>query len=431
MSEEKEVLGEKISSEEKEVLGEKISSEEKSIINIKEKKGKTVSGWFIISSLLFLSSIFLVIIFLKQFSKDYLLIGGSCVISVILLFLLLDELSNIIEKVRNAKIEMYEKHMKAMKALYVSNKNSLDEVSEKIQILDENCYKNINDLFIGQKTIAKTIIKKNIEGLRDVRSAVNNIKLDEIKLDNSKIDDNKQDNVVEVKINNEEILESINNLNKECKEISNICGNILGHLSEININSPIQEFDLNSQRVFKEAEENQIVDEIPKPEENEIADEMLKPEQTEIAESQEIDFMKNLGIDFSDNLELREEDFGLLGDELIDKESLIEGLKDSNITDAIEEMKLQEENIVEEQVVEEQVAEEKVVEEPIAEEPVVEEKVVEEPIVEEQVVEEPNISGSTVENSTKNNVGTIEPDLDNSNKQMSADEIAALFAALQ
>ena len=70
----------------------------------------------------------------------------------------------------------------------------------------------------------------------------------------------------------------------------------------------------------------------------------------------------------------------------------------------------EEDSIIEEPVVEEQGAEESVAEEPVAEESVAEEPVVEEPVVEEAEELPPM------------------PDLSDPNKQMSADEIAALFA---
>ena len=84
---------------------------------------------------------------------------------------------------------------------------------------------------------------------------------------------------------------------------------------------------------------------------------------------------------------------------------------------AMEEMTVEEMPLIMEEMPEEPAA--PVVEEPVVEEPVVEEPVVEEPVVEEPVAEEPAPAISL-------------PAMDSDpNKQLSADEIAALFASIQ
>jgi len=101
-----------------------------------------------------------------------------------------------------------------------------------------------------------------------------------------------------------------------------------------------------------------------------------------------------------------------------------------------------EEPITEESVIEESVIEEDIVSEPIIEEPIAEESVAEESIAEESMIEEPvtevteeeddvpfleSLSEEMEDAFSEEEVPEM-PDLSDPNKQMSADEIAALFA---
>lgn len=89
------------------------------------------------------------------------------------------------------------------------------------------------------------------------------------------------------------------------------------------------------------------------------------------------------------------------------------------------------ENVDEVAVTEEAVTEEPVIEEPVIEEPVIEEPVIEESVIEESVIEEPTIEASIAEEPTAEEPTDISSIIsDDPNKQLSADEIAALFAAL-
>lgn len=105
----------------------------------------------------------------------------------------------------------------------------------------------------------------------------------------------------------------------------------------------------------------------------------------------------------------------------------------SNITEPenVDEVAVTEEAVTEEPVIEEPVIEEPVVEEPVVEEPVIEEPVIEESVIEESVIEEPTIEASIAEEPTAEEPTDISSIIsDDPNKQLSADEIAALFAAL-
>ena len=356
---------------------------------------------------------------ITNFSKQYVVIGAVGLLVAISFAFLVDEI--ISAKADNKSYgddnQYLEEILKLQKAIYLNGKNITTQNDNFNELFEEK----VQTIIDNEKSIAKVLIKKNKENSDAILEAVNTvdvsipeipapvvnvpeIKLPDITIPEIKVPDINvpEVKIPEIRISDEKISESvtaakneiirlIEKLSEDIKNIQNMeeLMSIKDKLSDSVVNDMVSE-----------------VEELSEPEEAESVVENIEPEV---------------------------------------EESTAKEIEPEVEEPAVEEAVVEPEPIVEESVTEPEPVVEEIKVEPVSEdpnkqlsadeiaalfasvgasteEPVVEETVVEpEPIVEERVTEpEPVVEEIKVE-----------PVSEDPNKQLSADEIAALFASIQ
>ena len=356
---------------------------------------------------------------ITNFSKQYVVIGAVGLLVAISFAFLVDEIMS--AKADNKSYgddnQYLEEILKLQKAIYLNGKNITTQNDNFNELFEEK----VQTIIDNEKSIAKVLIKKNKENSDAILEAVKTVEISipeipapvvnvpEIKLPDITIPEIKvpdinvpEVKIPEIRISDEKISESvtaakneiirlIEKLSEDIKNIQNMeeLMSIKDKLSDSVVNDMVSE-----------------VEELSEPEEAESVVENIEPEV---------------------------------------EESTAKEIEPEVEEPAVEEAVVEPEPIVEESVTEPEPVVEEIKVEPVSEdpnkqlsadeiealfasvgasteEPVVEETVVEpEPIVEERVTEpEPVVEEIKVE-----------PVSEDPNKQLSADEIAALFASIQ
>lgn len=105
---------------------------------------------------------------------NYLAIIGTGLLLLLLFELVMDEVTRKINRSNEQKILQTEEYMKSQKAIYLANKRGFESIIKKLDEKSEKNTEEINNLFAGQKSIAKAIIRKNIESFDDTKESIVN-----------------------------------------------------------------------------------------------------------------------------------------------------------------------------------------------------------------------------------------------------------------
>ena len=420
---------------------------------------------------------------ITNFSKQYVVIGAVGLLVAISFAFLVDEI--ISAKADNKSYgddnQYLEEILKLQKAIYLNGKNITTQNDNFNELFEEK----VQTIIDNEKSIAKVLIKKNKENSDAILEAVNTvdvsmpeipapvvnvpeIKLPDITIPEIKIPEIKVPDVnvpevkiPEIKISDETISESvtaakneiiklIEKLSEDIKNIQNMeeLMSIKDKLSDSVVNDMVSEVEELSEpeeaesvveNIEPEVEESTAKEIEPEVEEPAVEEAVVEPEpivEESVTEPEPVvEEIKVEPVSEDPNKQLSADEIA----------ALFASVGASTEEPAVEETIVEPEPIVEETVTEPEPAAEEIKVEPVSEdpnkqlsadeiealfasvgasteEPVVEETVVEpEPIVEERVTEpEPVVEEIKVE-----------PVSEDPNKQLSADEIAALFASIQ
>lgn len=397
-------------------MGEK--NEEKNI-----KNRNIVSSILIVEVMVFITLLISEFYLIKRMPGNYLIILGGGLFVIIDVYLITDEIIKIINKSYKQKMLQIEEYMKSQKAIYLSSKKGFESINEKLEEVEKSTREAIDALFSGQKTIGKTIIKKNIESLAEVRSAVESLN---VQLSESKQDKNVQDDLAAgIERFEQAVVSAIRNgsdefsqVKKECVSIREACGILIEKLDNINIE------ELLKQNI-KEMQED-------RPEEDQLSGyepmSMIEDGPEQISEPEEIpepwkeqpseepvleetqDLLQEMGISESDGLFNSETENEIMNQDILDEESILANLNEFEQMDLLGDFNLD------------------MSDEPIetdSETDLMETGITEEP---EEAEEQKEI---TQQESEPEKEPVKAPDLSDPNKQMSPDDIAALIASMQ
>ena len=415
---------------------------------------------------------------ITNFSKQYVVIGAVGLLVAISFAFLVDEI--ISAKADNKSYgddnQYLEEILKLQKAIYLNGKNITTQNDNFNELFEEK----VQTIIDNEKSIAKVLIKKNKENSDAILEAVNTvdvsmpeipapvvnvpeIKLPDITIPEIKVPDINvpEVKIPEIRISDEKISESvtaakneiiklIEKLSEDIKNIQNMeeLMSIKDKLSDSVVNDMVSEVEELSEpeeaesvveNIEPEVEESTAKEIEPEVEEPAVEEAVVEPEpivEESVTEPEPVvEEIKVEPVSEDPNKQLSADEIA----------ALFASVGASTEEPAVEETIVEPEPIVEETVTEPEPAAEEIKVEPVSEdpnkqlsadeiealfasvgasteEPVVEETVVEpEPIVEERVTEpEPVVEEIKVE-----------PVSEDPNKQLSADEIAALFASIQ
>ena len=415
---------------------------------------------------------------ITNFSKQYVVIGAVGLLVAISFAFLVDEI--ISAKADNKSYgddnQYLEEILKLQKAIYLNGKNITTQNDNFNELFEEK----VQTIIDNEKSIAKVLIKKNKENSDAILEAVKTVEISipeipapvvnvpEIKLPDITIPEIKvpdinvpEVKIPEIRISDEKISESvtaakneiirlIEKLSEDIKNIQNMeeLMSIKDKLSDSVVNDMVSEVEELSEpeeaesvveNIEPEVEESTAKEVEPEVEEPAVEEAVVEPEpivEESVTEPEPVvEEIKVEPVSEDPNKQLSADEIAALS----------ASVGASTEEPAVEETIVEPEPIVEETVTEPEPAAEEIKVEPVSEdpnkqlsadeiealfasvgasteEPVVEETVVEpEPIVEERVTEpEPVVEEIKVE-----------PVSEDPNKQLSADEIAALFASIQ
>ena len=415
---------------------------------------------------------------ITNFSKQYVVIGAVGLLVAISFAFLVDEIMS--AKADNKSYgddnQYLEEILKLQKAIYLNGKNITTQNDNFNELFEEK----VQTIIDNEKSIAKVLIKKNKENSDAILEAVKTVEISipeipapvvnvpEIKLPDITIPEIKvpdinvpEVKIPEIRISDEKISESvtaakneiirlIEKLSEDIKNIQNMeeLMSIKDKLSDSVVNDMVSEVEELSEpeeaesvveNIEPEVEESTAKEVEPEVEEPAVEEAVVEPEpivEESVTEPEPVvEEIKVEPVSEDPNKQLSADEIAALS----------ASVGASTEEPAVEETIVEPEPIVEETVTEPEPAAEEIKVEPVSEdpnkqlsadeiealfasvgasteEPVVEETVVEpEPIVEERVTEpEPVVEEIKVE-----------PVSEDPNKQLSADEIAALFASIQ
>ncbi len=376
----------------------------------KEKKNKG-NILLIVYALCALAAFIAEIYFMINYKKEYVIIIAIGLVFLTSMGFMLEELFDSVasKPVDNSMEEL----LKVQKAAYLQGKNLTEELNrlfeDGIDSMTQAFEDNTKAIIDNEKNIAKVIIKRNDDSNEKIRAAVEEIdlskipvpeismpeisipeiKIPEIKLPEMSLPEMSfpaSDNHAEIESAKNEIISLIEKLSEQVKNSAKMEDII--EIREM-LSKGIQNVDMENMTEL--VEDMTSIEEVPVVEE--------EPEKVIIPE------------DFDINAENTFEDlFKDLADEIVNEPMpdmpVMEEMSVEDMPLIMEEMPDETEPTMEELVVQETVSELPVIDEPVVEDSEVEEVVSELPVIDEPVVEDPN-------------------------KQLSADEIAALFASIQ
>ena len=310
--------------------------------------------------------------FIINYSSQYVVIGAVGVVLVVASAFLVDEIYNSINREGKSQPEEsgMEEMIKIQKAMYINSKNIMQDIHQNLhdntEALVQAFEENKNSIIENEKNIAKVLIKKNMESNDELISALGKLDFSQIQMPEIQMP---EINIPEIKI-------------PEIKIPEIVLPEGFGAASSATGNS----------------------DDIDK------------------AKNEIVDIISNLSAELKTVAKI--DDLVQLRDKLSQEIAAI--IADSEDRQPLAAVAM-EEPVIEEPIIEEPV-EETIIEEPVIEEPIIEEPIIEEPIIEEPVIEEPVIEEPIIEKPVIEEQVVTEPVMDDPNKQLSADEIAAMFA---
>lgn len=369
------------------------------------KNRNIVSSILIVEVMAFMILLISELYLMKKMPDNYLIILGGGIFVIIDVYLIIDEIVKIINKSYKQKMLQVEEYMKSQKAIYLCSKKGFESIAEKLEEVDKSTREAIDTLFSGQKSIGKTVIKKNMESLAEVRTVIESLN---IQLSESRSNENNQDDLsAGIKHFEQEVVTAIQNnseefsqIRKECVSIREACGILIEKLENIDIEEQLK------QNVKQIAEEEPALD--PEPEQTAESWQDLPSEEPVLEESQ--DFLEEMGISESDvfNSETENE---VLNQDIFDEESILADINEFEQMDLLGDLNL---DMNDEQM------------ETDSEVDLTVTGMTEEPEETEAEMEIPQQQESEPEKEP-----VKAPDLSDPNKQMSPDDIAALIASMQ
>lgn len=205
---------------------------------VKKENHKIISRLLTVTVMVFVALIIAELYLIKKIPDNYLVIIGVGILAVIDVFLLVDEIAKVINNNFNQKKLQIEEAMKSQKAIYLANKRGFESVIEKLDEIEKGNQEAIDNLFTGQKTIGKTMIKKNMESLNDIRIAISTMRLEVPKeLINNKVEkeDDTYNLAFDIEKSRQAIVEAINNVSEECAQVKNECATLVNKLDTLKV----------------------------------------------------------------------------------------------------------------------------------------------------------------------------------------------------
>ena len=393
-----------------------------------------VSSILIVEVMVFITLLISEFYLIKRIPQNYPIILWGGIFVIIDVYLITDEIIKIINKCYKQKMLQIEEYMKSQKAIYLCSKKGFESITEKLEEVDKSTREAIDSLFSGQKTIGKTIIKKNMESLAEVRTAVEtlNLQISELKPNKNNPDNLSTgiehfEQAVITAIQNSS--EEFSQLKNECVSIREACGILIEKLDNINIEELLKQ-NVNQMPEEKPTpEQEQILGYVPEATQEDESEQILEPELTLNQEPEEIpellqvqpseepvleesqDLLGEMGISESDGLFNSETENEIMNQDIFDDESILANLNEFEQMDLLGDFNL---NLDDEQIETDTEAES------------TESEKTEEP---EDIEEQMEITPQQEAEPEKEPVQA--PDLSDPNKQMSPDDIAALIASMQ
>ncbi len=400
------------------------------------KNRNIVSSILIVEVMVFITLLISEFYLIKRMPENYLIILGGGIFVIIDVYLITDEIIKIINKSYKQKMLQIEEYMKSQKAIYLCSKKGFEGITEKLEEVDKSTREAIDSLFSGQKTIGKTIIKKNMESLAEVRTAVETLNL---QISELKPNENNPDNLsAGIEHFEQAVITAIQNsseefsqLKNECVSIREACGILIEKLDNINIEELLKQ-NVNQMPEEKPApEQEQILGCVPEATLEDEPEQILEPEPEltlnqepeEIPELLQVqpseepvleesqDLLEEMGISESDGLFNSETENEIMNQDIFDEESILANLNEFEQMDLLGDFNL---NLDGEQIETDTEAESTGTEK--TDEP-------------EEIGEQMEITQQQETEPEKEPVQA--PDLSDPNKQMSPDDIAALIASMQ
>ncbi len=235
---------------------------------VEKQKRNIESPILIVGGMIFFALLIAELYLIKRIPENYLIIIGVGILVLIDVYLIMDEIIKIINKNYKQKMLQIEEYMKSQKAIYLANKRGFESVIEKLEEVDKNNREAMDDLYTGQKTIAKTIIKKNIESFGEVRSAIEAIRF-EVPEHFAEKHETKEDSTYNLAFDIEKsklaIVDAINNtgeefteMKNECVEIKNACQTLINKLEGLSSMESIMKKPESSDTGFPKPESTEI-----------------------------------------------------------------------------------------------------------------------------------------------------------------------------
>ncbi|MDE7156941.1 MAG: hypothetical protein K2O02_03150 [Lachnospiraceae bacterium] len=400
------------------------------------KNRNIVSSILIVEVMVFITLLISEFYLIKRMPENYLIILGGGIFVIIDVYLITDEIIKIINKSYKQKMLQIEEYMKSQKAIYLCSKKGFEGIIEKLEEVDKSTREAIDNLFSGQKTIGKTMIKKNMESLAEVRTAVETLNL---QISELKPNENNPDNLsAGIEHFEQAVITAIQNsseefsqLKNECVSIREACGILIEKLDNINIEELLKQ-NVNQMPEEKPApEQEQILGCVPEATLEDEPEQILEPEPEltlnqepeEIPELLQVqpseepvleesqDLLEEMGISESDGLFNSETENEIMNQDIFDEESILANLNEFEQMDLLGDFNL---NLDGEQIETDTEAESTGTEK--TDEP-------------EEIGEQMEITQQQETEPEKEPVQA--PDLSDPNKQMSPDDIAALIASMQ
>ncbi|MCI8669847.1 MAG: hypothetical protein HFI34_10080 [Lachnospiraceae bacterium] len=370
------------------------------------KNRNIVSSILIVEIMVFITLLISEFYLIKRIPQNYFIILGGGLFVIIDVYLITDEIIKIVNKNYKQKMLQIEEYMKSQKAIYLCSKKGFESITEKLEEVDRSTREAIDTLFSGQKTIGKTIIKKNMESLAEVRTAIESLstRLSELKPNENNQGDLSTDiqhfeQAVVTEIQNSS--EGFSQIKNECVSIREACGILIEKLDNINID------ELPKQNINQVSEEISTQDVIPEPLQEQPSEEPV------MEESQ--DLLQEMGISESDGLFNSETENEIMNQDIFDEESILANLNEFEQMDLLGDFNLDISDGQNETDTETD-----------TETDSTEAETTEEP---EEIEEQMEI---TQQQETEPEQEPVKaPDLSDPNKQMSPDDIAALIASMQ
>ena len=376
----------------------------------KEKKNKG-NILLIVYALCALAAFIAEIYFMINYKKEYVIIIAIGLVFLTSMGFMLEELFDSVasKPVDNSMEEL----LKVQKAAYLQGKNLTEELNrlfeDGIDSMTQAFEDNTKAIIDNEKNIAKVIIKRNDDSNEKIRAAVEEIDLSKIPVPEISMP---EINIPEIKIPEIKLPEMslpemsfpASDNHAEIESAKNEIISLIEKLSEQVKNSAKMEDIIEIREMLSKGIQNVDMENM-----TELVEDMTSIEEVPVVEEEPEKVI--IPEDFDINAENTFEDlFKDLADEIVN-----EPMPDMPV---MEEMSVEDMPLIMEEMTDET-------------EPTMEESVVQETVSELPVIDEPVVEDSAVEEVVSETSVIDEPVVENPNKQLSADEIAALFASIQ